>query len=1006
MLLTTLVFCTGFFVLFADEKAPVKAEKQDAEEKPTVIDYSKGFSKFYKFGLPDVKNTKYIKLNMYSGSMGISNHFRYQAKIDGDSWLISENKKTGKAKIIVNNGAIVEVYDHTKLIQAATKKQSGKKRKSWDFRNMTEGKLTGNWKKANLKKDADRIIKHLKEQQTKKHFWGQESLGNWFLFAIHLNQKGMKDKANELAGIVFELGKGKRKVILQALNALADAQYAAAYMAFKETNDWKQYSADIDKIIGRFRKGWKKTAGVKKLSEMLKKHLEGQTNKLPEGLTKEDAEILKELSSKKLENFSDNLWVISDISPKNTKKDKKEKPDVIKKITSRGIKSVPVLIALIGDDQLVWADKDSFANRFGGFGRTYHHNSSSNKNDADQIFRKLKRPMTRGEVARKILTSVVIQEVEIDNNGNEINRESEGDDSEEFKELTEKWYKANKGKTNLEFARLYLNEGNKAQKNNAVTYMLAKKIKSEYPVIEEFLLSGTRPKHGNDFRDKLAIKYAGRRGPEAEDFVKKYIEIMDPDGEIQAEAEVKKKEREKKKDKKKKSKDSNEMFIQNQGDVNNWQKKQILQVIEQLKGLTSKESVEDIIDDLLSGKKKWNNGIRRLLANRLKLSDKDIDYKLGIILKGALKSANNKKGSVANDFLRIAHSCANGTLMSLNMMFLGNFNTEEDKQETPPKAEKNKKVWLKLIASTTPFKEDMYGVPVSVGEIAAIYSEMIYNEGEKTDLLYPNNILGKANLKRLVERSKARFNGVKDEKLPKIPSIMDLSEGDLKKETDKLLAKVKKAKDIKKFASTLSLHDLLILRKVLDKDKTQNNRLIPFANKITNVTSSVKSGEKFAKFKGKPLSASMVNELRDFTIAALKNKKNIKCKLFRNALFKGMSIVIEEKKEDDKTDSNNKTEGEVLLAAEINVPGAFYNSAYWALAPQKAKKEEKKAEADNEEDDDFDELFSEMEEDLASDAKDIYAKKQKSFDEKVKMFEKGKLNSMLTGGIYFSGEVQ
>ena len=77
--------------------------------------------------------------------------------------------------------------------------------------------------------DADCIIKYLQDAQKKKSFGTEDSCGTWFLFAVHLNQKGMKDQANELAGLLFEIGKGKRKVILQALNALADVQYYAAY---------------------------------------------------------------------------------------------------------------------------------------------------------------------------------------------------------------------------------------------------------------------------------------------------------------------------------------------------------------------------------------------------------------------------------------------------------------------------------------------------------------------------------------------------------------------------------------------------------------------------------------------------------------------------------------------------------------------------------------------------------------------------------------------------------
>ena len=51
-------------------------------------------------------------------------------------------------------------------------------------------------------------------------------------------------------------------------------------------------------------------------------------------------------------------------------------------------------------------------------------------------------------------------------------------------------------------------------------------------------------------------------------------------------------------------------------------------------------------------------------------------------------------------------------------------------------------------------------------------------------------------------------------------------------------------------------------------------------------------------------------------------------------------------------------------------------------------------------------MFSEMEEEIQTDAQDTFGQKQQNFNEKIKLLEKGDINSMLTGEIYFSGEKQ
>ena len=207
---------------------PAKAEvakKTTATKQPEKVqDYSRGFAQFKAFGLPEVKTAKYIKLNSFT-IFNMMDNLPYEARTKGNAWLLKEDKKSGTALIIINQGTVVNIYDQQKLIKRLIKKSQNKNNKvmqNWhkDLNNY----LSGTWKETDLKADAKKIITYLKKKLKKQSRY-MNPPGGLFLFAAQLHNKGLKDDANKIAALLFKLGKSKRQVLLDALNALADAQY-------------------------------------------------------------------------------------------------------------------------------------------------------------------------------------------------------------------------------------------------------------------------------------------------------------------------------------------------------------------------------------------------------------------------------------------------------------------------------------------------------------------------------------------------------------------------------------------------------------------------------------------------------------------------------------------------------------------------------------------------------------------------------------------------------------
>ena len=1005
----------------------VRAEKKQVSEKKSpsaessVQDFSKGFAKFEKFGLPNVKDAEYIKVDLYSSAIYCSEIFSYQAKIEGNAWLLSENKKSGKADIVLNQGAVATVYDQVKLLNEMAKKRAEEAKKhkkkniksgivNISFTDMNDDKLVGGWKKANLKKDVERLIKYLRKEMQKEHFWGRDSLGSCFLFAAHLNQKGMKKEANELASLLFEAGKGKRIVILQALNTLADAKYDVAYANFKEDHDWEKFAENIKNILNLYKSGWKKSPGVKILAERLANRKVDIENLKKLKVSKENLELINKILSGKVGKLSKGNWIFN--TPRKTKTEAEvgdiDEPSPVSKIIRKGMDAVPFLIKLLGNQTLIPADKNDLTRGRSGF--VSHSYSSSQQQSAEQIFMKLKRPMTLGEFAKSLLEPIVLQDEDSNSDLDEIVQESTDDEINDFRKLCQKWYKENKGKSAVELAEEYLHDGSRKQKSRAVSYLLNHKVKSKYNLIEDFLLDeNERSGSWSDsrFMDKLAIRYAGMRGKEAKAFAEKYIAILDPDGILRKEAQEKKS---KKKTKEKKNKDSSDdpfsdsldnTFSDNVSDndgLSKWEKKQILNKIEKLKGLTSDESIEDVFNNLLSGKKVLTPNLKIILTERLNMSDKAVDEKLAFILNNALSALEKKRMKLFTSFMDMAVRCSSQNYISSYNSFSINFDDDENNNREKPDPTKNKDLWKKLLENSSLVGEFKEAPPTTIGQSVPEYYDAVYKcKNSFFSLGIGDQIKEFARLRIL-----KKLTGVPDDKLPKIPVIKDLSEKERDTKIKSVIKKVKDAQDKKKCVNSLSLEELILLQLGLDKDNKLNIELAKIANQITKVETSMSGAKKFKKFAGKPLSEAMIEELRLFAFNALKEGKKIYCRIYRGSALDGISIFINEIPEDKVFAELKNKDAKILLSGLLKVPGAFNIRAYWPLTKEVKEKTSEKDVAKDEED----ELFRDMEEEIIDESKDFYSKKQASFQEKIKLFAEGKFNALFAGGVYFQGAVE
>lgn len=203
-------------------------------------DYSAGFAKFYKLGLPDVTDAQYVavELHLTPGTMISSSHYEYrlnEAGVKGNAWLLgSDDQKP--PEFIYNQARRLRIHDIRKATGDVRQKLYQK----------PSAEYWGAWEAVDLERDIKKTIEFLEELSAKDKreipYTGNELCGRLFIAAIHYHSQGYEKQANRIVKLLFELQGDQRKVILAGFNLLADAQYADAYAAFQmRKSSWSDY---------------------------------------------------------------------------------------------------------------------------------------------------------------------------------------------------------------------------------------------------------------------------------------------------------------------------------------------------------------------------------------------------------------------------------------------------------------------------------------------------------------------------------------------------------------------------------------------------------------------------------------------------------------------------------------------------------------------------------------------------------------------------------------------
>ena len=870
------------------------------------VDYAEGFNNLLKLGLPDVKDAQYI--NLSTAQISYYNSLFSSLQLSGNAWLLAENKD-GLSRI-VSEQRIIAIMDHELYMekfkelseQAKVKgENSDAMRQLEDFYRKNQN--YGKWEKADLSKDIKKIIEFLdNDEKVNDYKWELESGGDSdiFLFSAFVYQKGYTTEANQIVNKLFKKAANPQKVILKSFNKIADAQYTEAYELFRKNHDWAAYEENLNKLIKRFPQGWNKSYALQRLLPLVRERALG--NAVPalegSGLSETDQELARGLVQGKSRNFqrlfSQGTWLFPDFG-KNIG-DEEIRSSVFFRIMERGIKSVPLLIALIKDDHLTDLEPDLVRYNTLTYDFYEEEDAEITEDIKERMFNSILRPVTRSDIAHTLLFQVLLP---LEDPAGYYNSYSQMDKDQLIEEITA-WYEGNKDKSPEELVLTYFQKGDPRQRSAALRYLLSLKEERYNSIIEDKLLGI------EDFQMsfEMALEYAQALGPQAEEFVEKYIKGL-------------------------------ESKISEQSQYADAEDSQYMQVlistsIKSLRNLVKDEPLEKILEQLSSGESSLVEISTVLMS---KLEKYETDKAMELLLKAALQTEDAKKRM---EFLYLI-----GTVPHLkqNQKYaedglgkpVGFDPASPDPKPRDYDVTQHAGLWRKLLEDDSVIPMMPQGL--TIGFFAATTIEGLSSYGAEALLQERMMRMGKRGYEFIYGLAEARLNGTDPKDIQAWPSPNNVKEERLTEILRHIATDPEQ--EMMAYLGGLTTDELLALQDVLPGRKDLYPKLLPAANRITRVHTEFKgeeSIESVSGIKGNLASREIIEKVFDICRSSVKKRKNIVCTILRDPLFSGVEVGIIEV----ENDQNTNMIFQMLPSDQIFIIGmmqgnGFSENAQWSL---------------------------------------------------------------------------
>ena len=444
------------------------------------------------------------------------------ADLPGRAWLLKA-EENGKARLLPADGT--RVLEVTNLYMIGRRPVIGDRSVSLEESPVVgaEGRSACNrdiirCKPADAREDYGVVTNRLANQATPDQS-GLTLQGRYMILAANLYRAGFKTEANTLAGMLLK-SKSAKTVLAIAMDRMADTQYETACDLLFKTRNWQEYRRSLDLLLSRFDATWRRRGAVAALAAQVKDRV---AHPLPPpiqgaGITDEDKALASAMANEMLDPdrpLASTLWILpqSDVAG-----DSVNAPgSSFSRILQRGMKSIPLLIALTNDNYLVPVDAPLLSRQDSYIAEWLYIRATGRRMDENGLCR---RPVTRGELASLFLRLLVLPEVPLQNAGYGSSRSSDGVwhvDEGSWQSESE-WYEQNAGKAPSDLALNYVAKGNCRQSDEARMWLVRNGTERDTGKLEKWLLNLVPSSDSMQF----VGDYVTVQGPKAVRFVREY----------------------------------------------------------------------------------------------------------------------------------------------------------------------------------------------------------------------------------------------------------------------------------------------------------------------------------------------------------------------------------------------------------------------------------------------------------------------------------------------------
>ncbi len=448
----------------------------------TLPDYGPALALFQSFGFDAVPpGGQYATLSLQDGSIGnlqpIAN--LYQIPFSEKGWVWPGEKGQPSRYLLIGGLGGTCRFPETSPT---------------DEPDETLPLATWNTRDAHLTKDITAVIRILQKPTATKddeentddnssdylrnQFEQGEANGALLLVAAHLYQAGLKDEANEIADLLFQLANERASVVRNAVTVLAQSQYAAAGARLAATRNWRAYREDLAGILDRFGLAWDKAPGleflIQKVDQRISKNppegdgIDAVAARFFEEFSPDDMSLLNQLKLAVIINPAVQLALLSSPESGSTES-----------FLARGIHMVPALLAVVDSDDLLPAALEIPSPYRHN---SYHYSSQNEKTlkSAEEIYAELEnKPPCLGDTALALLTLLCPQP----------ESPSREEDKSNTVQQVRAFYEAHAADSPFQLATTYLAQGNDNQRASALDILLQAKDTNVLTIAESYLFS-------------------------------------------------------------------------------------------------------------------------------------------------------------------------------------------------------------------------------------------------------------------------------------------------------------------------------------------------------------------------------------------------------------------------------------------------------------------------------------------------------------------------------------